>query len=39
MEIIRTLVVDDHAAFRDGLRALLEATDDIEVADEAATGP
>ncbi len=38
MEIIRTLIVDDHAAFREGLRALLETADDIEVADEAATG-
>jgi DNA-binding NarL/FixJ family response regulator len=38
VEIIRTLIVDDHAAFREGLRALLEAAGDIEVADEAATG-
>ncbi|GIF02039.1 response regulator [Paractinoplanes rishiriensis] len=38
MEPIRTLIVDDHAAFRDGLRALLAAAPDIEVVDEAATG-
>ncbi|GAA1860483.1 response regulator transcription factor [Asanoa iriomotensis] len=38
METIRALVVDDHAAFRAGLRALLEAVPDIEVVDEAATG-
>ncbi|GID30600.1 response regulator transcription factor [Paractinoplanes brasiliensis] len=38
MEIIRTLIVDDHAAFREGLRALLETSDDIVVADEAASG-
>ncbi|GIF48166.1 LuxR family two component transcriptional regulator [Asanoa ferruginea] len=38
METIRTLVVDDHAAFRAGLRALLDAVPDIEVVDEAATG-
>jgi len=38
MDTIRTLVVDDHAAFREGLRALLDAVPDIEVVDEAATG-
>jgi DNA-binding NarL/FixJ family response regulator len=38
MEPIRTMVVDDHAAFRAGLRALLDAVPDIEVVDEAATG-
>ncbi|XVU30524.1 response regulator transcription factor [Actinoplanes sp. CA-054009] len=38
MEPIRTLIVDDHAAFREGLRALLETSEDIEVADDAASG-
>ncbi|MFC0528955.1 response regulator [Phytohabitans kaempferiae] len=38
MESIRALVVDDHAPFRQGLRALLDTVPDIEVVDEAATG-
>ncbi|GII00965.1 response regulator [Planobispora takensis] len=36
--MIRVLLVDDHAGFRTGLRALLSAVEDIEVADEAASG-
>jgi DNA-binding NarL/FixJ family response regulator len=35
---IRTLLVDDHAVLRAGLRALLEAAGDILVVGEAATG-
>jgi DNA-binding NarL/FixJ family response regulator len=38
MESIRILIADDHALFREGMRALLAATPDIEVAGEAATG-
>ncbi|MEU8819031.1 response regulator transcription factor [Actinoplanes sp. NPDC048796] len=37
-EPIRALIVDGHAAFRQGLRALLETSEDIEVADDAASG-
>lgn|SRR5574341_184199 len=36
MDRIRILVVDDHALFREGLRALLAAFPDIEVVGEAA---
>lgn len=35
---IRVLLADDHALFREGLRALLHATPDIRVVTEAATG-
>lgn len=35
---IRVLLADDHALFREGLRALLQATPDIQVVGEAATG-
>ncbi|GAA0481054.1 hypothetical protein Ade02nite_56270 [Paractinoplanes deccanensis] len=38
VETIRTLIVDDDAAFREGLRALLETADDIEVAGDTADG-
>lgn len=38
MESIRVLVVDDHAHFRDGLRALLDTAPDVEVVGEAASG-
>ncbi len=38
MARIRVLLADDHAILRDGLRALLALTDDIEVAGEAADG-
>jgi len=34
---IRTILVDDHEVVRKGLRAMLEAQDDIEVVAEAAT--
>ena len=35
---IRTLIADDHAIFRCGLRALLERTPDVEVVGEASDG-
>ena len=35
---IRILVVDDHALFREGIKALLSRYDDLEVAGEAADG-
>lgn len=35
---IRVLLVDDHAMFRAGIRALIEAEDRLEVVGEAATG-
>ncbi|MCL4524508.1 MAG: response regulator transcription factor [Acidobacteria bacterium] len=35
---IRILMADDHAIFRDGLRKLLDAEDDITIVGEAATG-
>lgn len=38
VEPLRLLLADDHAAFRDGLRALLATIGDIEVVGEAATG-
>jgi DNA-binding NarL/FixJ family response regulator len=34
----RTLIVDDHQLFRDGLKALLSSAPDIEVIGEAASG-
>ena len=37
-DIIRVLLVDDHAILRDGLRALLRAASDIHVVGEAANG-
>ena len=37
-EKIRVLIADDHTIFREGLRSLLEAEDDIVVAGEASTG-
>ena len=38
MEKIRVLLVDDHAILREGIKALLEKQDNIEVIDEAANG-
>ncbi len=38
MEKIRVLIADDHALFREGVRALLSATPDIEVVGEASDG-
>ncbi len=37
-EPIRVLIVDDHAPFRDGLRALLASVPEMEVAGEAENG-
>jgi DNA-binding NarL/FixJ family response regulator len=37
-ERIRLLLADDHDILRDGLRALFEAVDDIEIVGEARTG-
>jgi len=36
---VTILLADDHRIFRDGLRPLLEAQDDLEVVAEAETGP
>lgn len=38
MERITVLIADDHAPFRAGLRALIQATTDIEVVGETANG-
>lgn len=38
MDTIRLLIVDDHALFREGLRALFSAITDIELVGEATTG-
>jgi DNA-binding NarL/FixJ family response regulator len=37
-KLIRILIADDHPVFRFGLRALLEAEDDLQVVAEASTG-
>ncbi len=37
-EPIKVMVVDDHRFFRDGVRNVLQTTDDIKVVAEAATG-
>ena len=37
-DLIRVLIVDDHAILRDGIRTLLERQPDIEVIGEAANG-
>lgn len=39
MEKIKVLVVDDHPVFRDGLRNVLAATEDLDVIGEAQDGP
>ena len=36
--VIRILVADDHAIFRDGLRKLLEGADEIQIVGEASNG-
>jgi DNA-binding NarL/FixJ family response regulator len=36
--VIRVLIADDHAIFRDGVRKLLEEEDDISIVGEAANG-
>ena len=38
-ETLKVMLVDDHEVVRQGLRALLEAEDDIEVVTEADNGP
>ncbi len=38
MDKIKTLLVDDHAIMRDGIRALLSLHDDIEIVGEASEG-
>ncbi len=38
MNKIKVLVVDDHAVLRDGVRALLNLHDDIEIVGEASEG-
>ena len=38
MDKIKVLVVDDHALMRDGIRALLDFHDDIEIVGEASEG-
>ncbi|HEY6904582.1 MAG TPA: response regulator transcription factor [Candidatus Acidoferrales bacterium] len=37
-QAIRILVADDHAIFRDGLRRLLEVTDEVQIIGEASNG-
>ena len=37
-QVIRILVADDHAIFRDGLRKLLEVADEIQIVGEASNG-
>jgi two-component system, NarL family, nitrate/nitrite response regulator NarL len=37
-QVIRILVADDHAIFRDGLRKLLEVSDDVQIVGEASNG-
>jgi DNA-binding NarL/FixJ family response regulator len=38
MTTLRVLIVDDHPLVRNGMRALLQSTDDLEVVGEAASG-
>src|SRR5580704_4957303 len=37
-QVVRILVADDHAIFRDGLRKLLEGSDDVTIIGEASNG-
>jgi two-component system, NarL family, nitrate/nitrite response regulator NarL len=37
-QVIRILVADDHAIFRDGLRKLLEVSDEVQIVGEASNG-
>jgi DNA-binding NarL/FixJ family response regulator len=37
--VTRVVLVDDHALFRKGMRALLSPMEDIEVVGEAQSGP
>ena len=37
-QVVRILVADDHAIFRDGLRKLLEVADDVQIVGEASNG-
>src|SRR6202167_5562788 len=36
--VVRILVADDHAIFRDGLRKLLDGADDVQIIGEASNG-
>ena len=38
MKSIRVLIADDHALFREGVRAILKSVPDIEIVGEAGTG-
>ena len=38
MKPIRVLIADDHALFREGVRAILKSVPDIEIVGEAGTG-
>ncbi len=38
MSKIRVMLVDDHALFREGMRALLQSSSDIEIVGEATNG-
>ena len=37
-QAIRILVADDHAIFREGLRKLLDAAEEIQIVGEASNG-
>ena len=37
-QVIRILVADDHAIFREGLRKLLDAAEEIQIVGEASNG-
>jgi DNA-binding NarL/FixJ family response regulator len=38
MTMLRVMIADDHQLFRDGLRALIASSEDLELAGEATTG-